>query len=66
LGVRRFFRRFFELRSLDELREEVFALAYIVKGFQHPIAEMDPDDREWFLTRARRQLEHEEKAMKTK
>jgi len=45
------------------LREEVFLLAYLVPGFTHPIADMDPEERTWYMERLNTQLKSEQEAI---
>lgn len=49
---------------MNQIREEVFALSYTVKGFVYPVKDMNPSDREWFLKRVDKQLKEEAKAIK--
>lgn len=65
MGLQQFFQHFFPIRSLDDLREEAFALMYCVKGMSYDsIENMLSSDREWYIRRLYKQLQHEDEQMK--
>lgn len=65
MGVRQFFRRFFPLKTTDDLREEMFALTYCMEGMVYGhVEKMLTKDRVWYLRRLYRQLKRENDEMK--
>jgi hypothetical protein len=50
---------------LEDLREQVFALTYCMEGMPYDaIQEMEPDEREWYVTRLNNQLKRENEEIK--
>jgi len=50
---------------LEDLREQVFALTYCMEGMPYDaIQEMEPDEREWYVTRLNNQLKRENEDIK--
>jgi hypothetical protein len=66
LGVSKFFRGFFPLVSLEDLREQSFALYYFTEGgvTYSDVEEMEASERHWHLKRLRQQKQAEADAMK--
>lgn len=50
---------------MEDLREQVFALTYGMEGIGYDaISEMEPDEREWYVTRLNKQLKYENEEIK--
>ena len=50
---------------MEDLREQVFALTYCMEGMPYDaIQEMEPDEREWYVTRLNNQLKRENEDIK--
>lgn len=50
---------------MEDLREQVFALTYCMEGMEYSsIQEMEPDEREWYVTRLNNQLKRENEEIK--
>jgi len=65
MELQQFFRFFFPISSLDSLREEIFALTYVMKGMTYgDLLEMDSSERWWYLKRLHKQLKKETQEMK--
>jgi len=67
VGVRRFFLgpAFWELAYPEQTHwEEVFILAYHVKGFTYAISEMNPKMRTWMLKRLLKERKFEAGSMR--
>jgi hypothetical protein len=66
VGVRRFFRDLFPVRSADQLREDLFFLAYASNGGLNAswIEEQTREDITWFKRRLSKQLDDEAEAIR--
>jgi Sec7-like guanine-nucleotide exchange factor len=66
LGLQKFFRGFFPVASLDDIREQSFALYYFSEGgiAYRDVEEMEASERNWHLRRIAKQKTDEQEAIK--
>jgi hypothetical protein len=66
LGVQKFFRGFFPVTSLDDIREQTFALYYFSEGgiAYRDVENMEASERNWHLGRIAKQKTDEAEAIK--
>jgi hypothetical protein len=66
LELQKFFRGFFPVTSLDDIREQVFALYYFSEGgiTYRDVDDMESSERTWHLKRIAKQKTDESEAIK--